>query len=99
VLLSGRVGVRREDGHVALRTLGRGDVLGEMGLVRERPRSADVVALEPTEYLVLDQDFLTRIERRHPRIAARVFLNLTRILSDRLESTTDQLVVISQKMG
>ncbi|MEW6272854.1 MAG: MMPL family transporter [Thermodesulfobacteriota bacterium] len=99
VLLSGRVGVRREDGHVVLRTLGRGDVLGEMGLVRERPRSADVVVLEPTEYLVLDQGFLTRIERRHPRIAARVFLNLTRILSDRLESTTDQLVVISQKMG
>ncbi len=99
VLLSGRVGVRREDGHVMLRTLGRGDVLGEMGLVRQRPRSADVIALEPTEYLVLDRGFLTRIERRHPRIAARVFLNLTRILSDRLESTTDQLVVISQKMG
>jgi hypothetical protein len=99
VLLGGRVGVRRDDGHVALRTLGRGDVLGEMGLVRERPRSADVVALEPTEYLVLDKGFLSRIERRHPRIAARVFLNLTRILSDRLESTTDQLVVISQKMG
>jgi len=99
VLLNGRVGVRREDGHVVLRTLSRGDVLGEMGLVRQRPRSADVVALERTEYLVLDQGFLTRIERRHPRIAARVFLNLTRILSDRLESTTDQLVVISQKMG
>ena len=99
VLLGGRVGVRREDGHLAIRTLSRGDVLGEMGLVRQRPRSADVVALERTEYLVLDQGFLTRIERRHPRIAARVFLNLTRILSDRLESTTDQLVVISQKMG
>jgi hypothetical protein len=99
VLLSGRVGVRREDGHLVLRTLGRGDVLGEMGLVRQRPRSADVIALEPTEYLVLDRDFLARIERRHPRIAARVFLNLTRILSDRLESTTDQLVVIPQKMG
>ncbi len=99
VLLGGRVGVRREDGHVVLRTLSRGDVLGEMGLVRQRPRSADVVALERTEYLVLDQGFLTRIERRHPRIAARVFLNLSRILSDRLESTTDQLVVISQKMG
>jgi hypothetical protein len=99
VLLGGRVGVRREDGHLAIRTLSRGDVLGEMGLVRRRPRSADVVALEQTEYLVLDRDFLTRIERRHPRIAARVFLNLTRILSDRLESTTDQLVVISQKIG
>jgi hypothetical protein len=99
VLLSGRVGVRREDGHVVLRTLSRVDVLGEMGLVRQRPRSADVVALERTEYMVLDQGFLTRFELRHPLIAARVFLNLTRILSDRLESNTVLLVVISQKMG
>ena len=29
-------------------------------------------------------------QRRYPRIAAAVFLNLTRILSDRLEVTTEQ---------
>ena len=32
------------------------------------------------------------IERRYPRIASRVFLNLTRILSDRLERMTNLLV-------
>jgi len=63
----------------------RGDVFGEMGLVRHAERSADVVAAEPVEVLALDQSFLVRIQRRYPRIASRVFLNLTRILSDRLE--------------
>ncbi len=91
VLLSGVVDVRRAEGESVIRSLGRGDVLGEMGLVRHRPRSADVVARDDTEYLVLDGAFLTRIQRRYPRIAAQVFLNLTTILSDRLESTTEAL--------
>lgn len=91
VLLSGRVDVLSGDGQV-LRSLGRGDVIGEMGLVRHRPRSADGVIAADTEYIVLDAGFLDRIQRRYPRIAATVFLNLTRILSDRLESTTNRLV-------
>ncbi len=91
VLLNGRAEVRRGDGGPPIRTLTRGDVVGEMGLVRRRARSADVVAAEDTDYLVLDQRFLQRIRRQYPRTAATVFLNLTRILSDRLESTTDAL--------
>lgn len=90
VLLNGRAEVRGPDGAV-LRQLGRGDVLGEMGLVRKRPRSADVIVAEAADYLVLDERFLRRLRRQYPRIAATVFLNLTRILSDRLESTTEQL--------
>jgi CRP-like cAMP-binding protein len=91
VLLNGRVDVRPREGEQVIRSLGRGEVIGEMGLVRQRPRSADVVVAERTEYLVLDGGFLMRIRRRYPRIAATVFLNLTRILSDRLENTTDRL--------
>ena len=96
VLLNGVVDVRRSAGEGVIRTLGRGDVIGEMGLVRHRPRSADVVVRETTEYLVLDGGFLERIQRRYPRIAAKVFLNLSRILSDRLESTTEALVSSSR---
>jgi predicted RND superfamily exporter protein len=91
VLLGGEVDVLG-GGDTVIRSLGRGDVIGEMGLVRHVPRSADVVVRERAEYLVLDSAFLDRIQRRYPRIAATVFLNLTRILSDRLESTTNQLV-------
>lgn len=92
VLLSGVVDVRRSEGEAVIRSLARGDVIGEMGLVRHRPRSADAVVREDSDYLVLDGAFLERIQRRYPRIAAKVFLNLSRILSDRLETTTDALV-------
>jgi hypothetical protein len=70
----------------------RGDVFGEMALVRHAERSADVVAAGDVEVLSVDQRFLTRIQRRYPRIASKVFLNLTRILSDRLERMTNQVV-------
>jgi CRP-like cAMP-binding protein len=65
-------------------------VVGEMGFVRGSPRSADVVMIEPGEYLVLDQSFSRRL-RHYPRTAATLFLNLSRILSDRLENTTERL--------
>jgi CRP-like cAMP-binding protein len=97
VLLRGTVDVLGGPGQAPIRSLGRGDAIGEMGLVRQRPRSADVVVVDEVEYLVLDEGFLKRLQRRHPRIAAKVFLNLTRILSDRLENTTDQLVGIRER--
>ena len=79
--------------------LHRGDVFGEMALVRQYERSASVVAKEDLEVLAVDERFLQRIQRRYPRIAARVFLNLTRILSDRLQRMNEQLVASTQQAG
>ena len=96
VILDGRTEVWKRDevGHrrrVAEHK--RGDVFGEMALVRHGVRrTADVVAGTDVEVLAVDQRFLQRVQRRYPRIAARVFLNLTRVLSDRLERTTQHAV-------
>src|SRR5581483_8435906 len=49
--------------------LRRGDVIGEMGLVRHDERSADVVAASGVEVLAVDERFLRRIQNRYPRIA------------------------------
>jgi uncharacterized protein len=72
--------------------LRRGDVFGEMALVRNIARSADVIAADSVEVLAVDERFIRRLQARYPRIAAKVFLNLTRILSDRLQRTTEQFV-------
>ncbi|MFN8641059.1 MAG: MMPL family transporter [Candidatus Binatia bacterium] len=50
--------------------LRRGDVFGEMALVRDEERSADVEARDAVEALAVDERFLQRIQRRYPRIAA-----------------------------
>jgi hypothetical protein len=75
-----------------LTTLRRGDVFGEMGFVRRSERTADVLATSDVEVLAVDQRFLERVQRRYPRIASKVFLNLTRLLSNTLERTTRQVV-------
>jgi predicted RND superfamily exporter protein len=87
VLITGGAEVRLNvDGHSrVLRQVTRGDVFGEMGLVRHHNRMADVIATHEVEVLVVNQRFLIRMQRRYPRIGAKIFLNIAKILSDRLE--------------
>jgi CRP-like cAMP-binding protein len=56
-----------------------------MGQQRQQPRSADVIAVDDTDLLVVDERFLEVLRRRYPRIASTILFNLTRLLSDRLE--------------
>jgi hydrophobe/amphiphile efflux-3 (HAE3) family protein len=80
-----------------LATFGPGQVLGEMGALEGLPRSANVVADEPTEVLTLDFAALERIRRRFPFTGAKLFLNLARLLSERLRAQTDAYVRTSDQ--
>jgi len=84
-VFAGRDGKRR-----LLARHGHGEVFGEMGLIRHQKRSADVVAVEAVELFAVNEGFLERIQFRYPRIASKVFLNLTRMVSDRLQRITEQ---------
>ena len=69
-----------------LGSLERGDVFGEMGLLRHHERMADVIATQDVEVLAVNERFLARLKRRYPRIATEIFFNISKILSDRLEA-------------
>src|SRR6266404_3878549 len=94
VIIAGRADVFAGEGagRQRINELKRGDVFGEMGLVRHAERTADVVASGDVDVLALDEHFLRRIKNRYPRIASQVFLNLTRLLSDHLQRTTERYV-------
>jgi predicted RND superfamily exporter protein len=87
VLIGGKAVVRvSDDGRSrVIRQVNRGDVFGEMGLLRHQKRMADIIATEDVEVLVLNERFLGRMQRRYPRIGAKIFLNIAKSLSDRLE--------------
>jgi predicted RND superfamily exporter protein/CRP-like cAMP-binding protein len=92
VLISGVAEVLvHQDGQLRhVRKLRRGEVFGEMGLIRHDKRTADVIAVEDVEALAVNERFLTSMQRRYPRIGAKIFLNIAKVLSDRLEQETSQ---------
>jgi CRP/FNR family transcriptional regulator/CRP/FNR family cyclic AMP-dependent transcriptional regulator len=64
-----------------------GDLFGEVGFFDGLPRSADVVALEDAEALVLTQAAFQRLRLTHPRLALRFVLDLGRILGERFRAS------------
>jgi predicted RND superfamily exporter protein len=68
-----------------VRQMKRGDVFGEMGLIGHHERTADVIAVEEVEVMAVNERFLGRLQSRYPRIGAKIFLNLARIISTRLQ--------------
>jgi CRP-like cAMP-binding protein len=90
VIASGRAEVRDErpgqDARV-LNTLGPGEFFGEMALLDDYPRSATVIACEPTECITLTKwHFLAELES-HPEMA----LVLLPVLSRRVRTTMQQM--------
>ncbi len=96
VILSGSADVRRRDG-VVLATLGAGDVVGEMSFLNGRPRTADVAAMTDAEVLLITREFLERLTRGAPAVAARLLMNLSMYLVDRLQNTTQGLVSMMEQ--
>jgi S1-C subfamily serine protease/rhodanese-related sulfurtransferase len=78
VIHSGTVEVRRRfDGtEKTLAKLGEGQLIGEWGLFRNAPRSADIVATSPTELLVLKQERLDWLIRNRPQLTMEVLKSL-----------------------
>ncbi|HEX5067577.1 MAG TPA: Crp/Fnr family transcriptional regulator [Myxococcota bacterium] len=62
-----------------------GEVIGEIALLDSNPRSATIVAIEPSELLVLDRrDFFPFLEK-HPRVA----IELAELLAARLRRLSE----------
>lgn len=91
ILLSGRVAVFKQDRQVSEFSM-RGMVFGEISSILSRPRTATLVAIEPTTVLYFEAD-LDELVARYPNVAKTVLVSL----AQRLEQTTDALWVAAQQ--
>jgi predicted RND superfamily exporter protein len=81
---------RRGDQRVEFSTMRRGDVVGEIAMFSNE-RTADVDVKQDARLLRFGEADLERLGRRYPRIAAKVYRNLNRILAGRVVTTARAL--------
>lgn len=70
------------DGKVVLETVRRGDILGEMGVVEDEPRSASARALTASEVIIIDRPNFEALVEQTPAFAIQVM----RVMSRRLRA-------------
>jgi CRP-like cAMP-binding protein len=98
ILVSGKVGLTlgpeaRDNNYFA--TLGAGDILGEMNLLDDLPRSATAHVLEVTSALSLEKTRLKGLIQSYPEIS----IGILRSLSLRLREVNARLVEYRQQTG
>lgn len=83
LVLSGSVGVSQSDasGTRLIDTIGPGDFFGEMALISQRPRSATVTALEPTDVVAIDEKTFRDSLHNRPELAVAVIKTMIHRLS------------------
>ena len=80
---------------MAITRLSRDALLGEMGILAEAPRSASIVAAEPTVALKIDKSVFLELLKQFPQMAMAVM----RELAVRLESMNERLQQLQTPSG
>lgn len=88
LVLSGSAEMHLNGSPEILAKYGPGNVFGEISLVTDGPRTANVTVAEDSEFFVFTHDHLHRLMKTAPELAARVLLNISQILGARLETAT-----------
>lgn len=66
----------------------RGSSAGEMSIVEDYPRSADIIVREPSELLILTRNRFESICQENPQIGIKFFRGIIKNLSLRLRKST-----------
>ncbi len=95
LILSGHadVEIKTESGDTkVVGNVDSGKLVGEMAFLSGESRTASVIAKGEVEALIINASTLQRVQKRFPAIAAKVFFNISQLLSERLKGTTKALI-------
>ena len=89
ILLSGKASVQKNIANniIEIAELNKGDVFGELVLINENTRTADVVTKEETDVLVIEYDTIFSLYKKNNQIFSLLVLNLSRLLTQRLKKS------------
>ncbi|HEX8311721.1 MAG TPA: cyclic nucleotide-binding domain-containing protein [Chthoniobacteraceae bacterium] len=94
IMVSGKAKVvHRKEGHsIDFAQLREGDFFGELALVDDGPRSADVIALEDCVLLRIGQASISALAGVYPTAAFKLLIALGRIMVGRLRKSNQRYV-------
>jgi len=100
VLLEGEALVQKKTakGLIKIQPLKQGDVFGEMVLVDEKMRSADIVAQVYSYVLEIDYSEIFALFKKEPRIFGLLILNLSRLIARKLKSSNQIILDLQNKL-
>ena len=87
LILDGSIEIRSNG--TILSKLGPGQFFGEMSVIDNQPRSANVVAIEPSRCLVLSAWSFHALVTQHPNIALKILQEFVRRLRETNKALTD----------
>lgn len=95
LLLEGSLEVSVRDVDGEQKTIGEiqpGQIVGEMSLLSNEPRSASVQAKGDVQILRIDAEILERVNKKYPRLATKIYQNISQILAGHLKNTTQNYI-------
>jgi CRP-like cAMP-binding protein len=99
LLMRGMVNVtlklNNHQGKIRLNTLSSGNTFGEIALLDNEPRSANVVAVGEVTLFRLTYDNFLDLQEKKPNVANKLILNMALNLSTRLRLSTEEINVLA----
>jgi CRP-like cAMP-binding protein len=74
-----------------IQSLTSGAIFGELGLIDERPRSATIVATEPTTCYWMDAASFERLRQEEPAATVSLIADIALVFAERLRANAAML--------
>lgn len=97
IILTGTAVVKKGD--VTLAELRKGDLFGEMVLLNQNTRTADIIATTYTDVLVINYQSVFSFYDSQPRMFSLLILNLSRLLTKRLDNSGKTIRDLNHKIS
>jgi len=100
VLLEGHADITiNKDAHsTTLASIGPGDLFGELVLINETTRTANIVATEKCDILIISYENFFKFFDKNPKVFSLMVLNVTRLITKRLKSSGHIIEQLSSEL-
>lgn len=100
VILAGKVRLTKNvnNREVDIMVINKGEALGETVLTNESIRMTSVIASGNVDLLVIDQDTIFSLYEKQPRIFGIIMLNLSRMLTARLQKSNTTIAKMHEQL-